>query len=328
MAFSLQFGYNPTPVSTRVGLAVQLVSGVGTRTFTNRFGVSTSVPTVLRVGPGQLLYLNSTFPVDGSGIEVGIAGAVQLPGYSPNILWFGFNIYNASGYVTEFGDQRIDNMASAFLSNVPSFRNLTIGASNVNSLAANYATCQASITFTNGLRSPTQPSASNGAARFRFTYNISDGATYWVFANLTCTATSAFATTQDSLGNPYQTLTNITGTRLYTYLPTGQQLLSTVTGIFTPRYEQEGDQRFYPYTLLASAPGVYTMNTAPFVDLDGLNFVVSPPAPCNGDVINGNTTIFSNINAYQRTTLTTAYLTECYYTPPLLSLQQQTFTLM
>ena len=155
------------------------------------------------------------------------------------------------------GDQRIDNLGSAVLSTVPGFRNLTIGASNVNALAVNYGACQAPLTFTNGLRSPKQPSASNGAARFQYAYNISDGVSYWVFANITFTATSAFATAQDALGNPYQQLTGATGTRLYSYLPTGQQLLSTITGLVNTGALFTGDQRFYPYTLLLGARRVF-----------------------------------------------------------------------
>ena len=275
-------------------------------------------------------YLNSTLPVDQSGIFYGLAnGWTQLPGIGPTDTYSTLLLYNASGYLAEQGDQRIDNLGSAFLATVPSFRNLTIGASNVNALAANYATCKAPITFSNGLRSPTQPSASNGAARFRFTYNISDGATYTVFTNLTLTAASGFATTQDLLGNPYQQLTNATGTRLYTYLPTGQQLLSTVNGLYFEDYVFAGDQRWYPYTLLASAPGVYTTNTAPFLDYDGITYRISPSAPVLGDPINANTSVQSYINVFQATTLVTSFLLEDYIdTVPVPALQQQTFTLL
>ena len=90
----------------------------------------------------------------------------------------------------------------------------------MNALAANYTACQARITFTNGLRSPVQPSASNGGTHPRFSYFISDGTSYSISTNLTLTTTSAFATTTDQLGNPYQAVINITGSRTYTYVPT------------------------------------------------------------------------------------------------------------
>ena len=91
---------------------------------------------------------------------------------------------------------------------------------------------------------------------------MSDGLTYSVQTNLSITTTSAFANTQDGLGNPYQVVTNITGTRLYTFLPNSSSVTSHVS--FQPLSFSGGSQRFYPFALLASAPGVYTINTAPF----------------------------------------------------------------
>ena len=327
----MQFGYLPTPFSNAYGRAVQLVSGGGTRVYTNRFGNTVTTRILLSAFLGSnLLYLNSTLPVDSSGISYapGVeVGVVQVPGQPPLDGYFGLAIQNVSGYVAESSASRIDNMGSAVLSNVAGFRNLTIGASNVNSLAANYGACQAPLTFTNGLRSPTQPSASNGAVRFQYSYFISDGATYSVLANLTLTAASAFATLQDSLGNPYQQLTNITGTRLYTHLPTGRQLLSTITKIYASNSYYGGDQRWYPYTLLASAPGVYTMNTAPFLDSIGIGYVLSSPAPFDGLPVGSSSTV-SFVQLTQTTTLTSSYLIErSAVTPPMPGLQQQTYTL-
>ena len=121
----------------------------------------------------------------------------------------------------------------AFLSSVPGFTNITIGASNINVLAANLGVCQAPISFTNGLRPPTQPSESNGATTIYFHYTVSDGVTYSVSANLTLTASSAFANIADQLGNPYQQVVNVTGVRQYTYLSLNQTLTSIVSGIST-----------------------------------------------------------------------------------------------
>ena len=87
------------------------------------------------------------------------------------------------------------------------------------------------LSVTNGLRAPTQPSVSNGALVFRYSYQISDGATYIVSGNLTVSTSSQFATNIDPLGNPYQIVTNVTGTRTYTHIPTGSQITSTVTGL-------------------------------------------------------------------------------------------------
>ena len=220
----------------------------------------------------------------------------------------------------------MDGLGEAFLSNIPGFLNVTIGASNINALAADYAACQAPLTFTNGLRAPTEPSASNGAVQFNYSYTVSDGATYLVQGNLTITTTSAFATQKDQLGSPYQTVINVTGTRLYTYLPTGAVLLSSVNGISTAA-NANADQRWYPYALLSSAPGVYSMTTAPFLDFDGLEFNVSPSIPVNGSPP-GVAPLYTATSVYFSTPEPTAVLTENYYYHlPIIRLQQQIYTL-
>jgi sugar lactone lactonase YvrE len=330
ISYMLQFTYNPTLVAVGTGTAVTLLSGSGSRTYTNRFGASFTAPLTLKLIPsltGPLLYLNSAIPFDGDGLTFTLTPPVQLPGGNPLLLSSQTNVYSSSGIIVEGGSALPDRLGQAFLSNVPDVINTTIGASNVNSLAANYATCRAPITFTNGLRAPTQPSSSNGGTRITYSYSISDGVTYNVTTSLDISTASAFATSADRLGNPYQTVTNITGRRVYTYLPTDQQLTSTITSITNTN---AADQRFYPYTLLASAPGVYSINTAPFLDVDGLAFTVSPAVPANGMMIGSgsaynNVTVFVNIN----TAMSTAVLTESVTTanPPLFSLQKQLYSI-
>ena len=292
-ATSVNFFYTPQSLVERNGNAVQILSGTGARTYTNRFGDSTTTPLTL-AGTGtdfadNLLYLNSNFPVDTAGLTWNLSNPVQLPnnGAASNRLQYQINVYNTSaGVLTEQYSQRIDPLGQAFLSNIPGFLNITIGPANINALAPNYATCQAPITFTNGLRTPTEAGAANSAQKFLYTYTISDcgqagGATWVVQANLTITATTQFASQQDALGNPYQVVRNLTGTRTYTYLPTGQQIVSNITGLATLG---SADQRFYSYALLNSAPGAYTINTAPFLDTTGIAYTYSPSAPSPGRV--------------------------------------------
>ena len=172
--------------------------------------------------------------------------------------------------------------------------NHTFGAGSINALAVSYATCQAPISFTNGLRLPTQPSVSNGARTFSHSYTLSDGAHYQVQANLTITSASAFATTQDQLGNPYQTITAISGTRTYTYLPTGATLVSQVTGISAAGYPAGSglSQRFYPYSLLAASPNIYTPNNVPYSDASGVGYSISPAAPIVGQPLTSATSVY------------------------------------
>ena len=327
----MSFTYDPTPVYTATGVAVTVLSGSGTRIYTNRFGNTFTTPlTVVPGAAGQvtnLLYLSGSGPVDGSGITWNVSTPLQMPGNGPAQLVTSITIYNQSGVVVESGESRVDGLGSAFLSNVPGFQNITVGASNINALAAGYSTCTAPITFTNGLRAPTQPSVSNGAVRIAYTYFITDGATYSVSGNLTITTSSAFANLKDVLGNPYQQVVNVAGTRLYTYLPTGAIVRSTVSGL-SLAVNPLADQRFYPYSLLASAPGVYTVNTAPFFDFDGIEFAISPSAPANGASPTAGI-LYPAINLFFSTPEPTAVLTESNTnTLPSADYQTQTYSFL
>ena len=315
--------YNTSILSSNSGMAVRLIEGTGVRTFTNRFGASMSTSFILSSSAMNLLYINNPSPVDSVGLTLNLSSQVQLPGVGPSSLCSSFSLHNTtSGAVVEGGASSIDSRGQAYLSSIPGFPNVTIGASNVNSLAVLYSTCQAPITFTNGLRPPTQPSVSNGALHFSYSYTLSDGVTYLVQTNLSISTTSAFATAQDQLGNPYQILLNLTGSRHYTYLPTSASVISHVTFLNTTL-------RFYPYAVLSSAPGVYSINNAPYLDGEGLTFSISPASPANG---------LPPAAGAQQSTITVRVVTYnnsvtqlnevAYNSLPLLSLQQQLYSLM
>ena len=319
--------YNPSNATTGTSPAVAIVSGSGARTYTNRFGTSFSTPlTVLSTG-SNLLYLNSSYPLDSSGLSLSLASPVQLPGASPSVAYSTLTVSNSSFNIlfTEGAPARIDGQGEAFLSSVPGFLNVTIGAGNGNALAVDYSQCKAPISFANGVRPPTQPSTSNGALHIAYSYAISDGVSYSVVTNLTLTAMSAFANSQDQLSNNFQVIVNITGTRTYTFLPTAASVTSMVSS--TP---SDGTLRFHPYALLSSSPGVYSISTAPFLDADGLTFAISPPAPVNGNQPGGNTSQVSVI-AVRMTTYNNSVtlLNEATSAAlPLQSLQQQLYLLL
>ena len=329
-ATSVQLTYDPTMRTTSSGTAVQVLSARGTRTFTNRFGTSvTSSLTLAPVGVERnndnLLYLNSTLPFDSLGLAWMLSQPLQVPGHGPTVLYNALSLYNASDLIVEEHSSRIDSLGTAFLSTVAGFLNVTIGASNLNALAPDYSACAAPISFTNGLRPFTEPNAKNGALTVLYNYFLSDGLTYTIQGNLTLSMFSAFATTSDQLGNPYQTVINVTGSRLYTYLPTSETVLSKVTGVSTGAYAF-ADQRFYPYALLSFAPGVYSMSTAPFFDYDGVEFNVYPSVPIAGGRPGTNVTYYNSTSVYFESPVNSAYLTDGYFiTAPNVLYQQQVY---
>ena len=331
-ATTVTLQYDPTPRSTSSGTAVQVVSASGSRTYTNRFGDSLTsalslAPQGVEYGNNNLMYLNNALPFDSLGLAWNLSTPVQVPGHGPTVQYRILALYNVSGVVLEEHSSRIDNLGSAFLSTVPGFTNVTIGPANLNALAPNYATCQAPITFTNNLRQPTEGNANNGGLRVFYSYFLSDGATYSVQGNLTMLMSSPFAAVFDQLGNPYQTVIAVSGSRLYTYLPTGQTVLSNITGLSTAAYLY-ADQRFYPYSLLASAPGVYTLNTAPFFDYDGVEFNVSPAVPIAGGQPGApGVQYYNSTSVYVESPVSSAFLTDGYFlTAPNVAYQTQTYS--
>ena len=323
VATSLNVVYNSTAVTTSAGTSIALLNVTGSRTYTNRFGVSFTTPLTLSTATPSLLYLNSSAVLDTVGITLQLDSAIQLPGSGPHTSYPSVHLYYTANGLVEGGSSLIDEQGVAFQSSIAGVSSLSIGAANTNSLAVNYAQCQAPLTFTNGLRTPVQPSSSNGGVHLEYGYTISDGLTYIVSANLSITTTSAFANTRDGLGNNYQTVTSITGNRLYIYLPTGETLTSAIIGISNIT----ADQRFYPYALLSSAPGIYTVNTAPFLDVEGLVFNVNPAIPTNGQPV--NTATATTVSIFINSTSSTATLTESpTLSYPLSSLQTQSYTIL
>lgn len=266
-----------------------------------------------------------------SGLTFELSCPVQQPGADPRVTVSQLRLYSTPDSVLmEDGSALVDGLGAAFLSSLPGFTNVSIAASNINALSVDYEQCAAPLTFTNGLRPPVQPSAGNGGTRLSYSYSLSDGLTYSVQTNLTLHTESAFATTHDQLGNPYQSVVFITGSRIYTYLPIAYTLVSTITSIAntsTPLNSTHGSQCFYPYALLSAAPGVYSTDTAPFIDAAGLSFIVSPPVPPNGQ-LGGETysalSVYLAVNAESDTVVLMESPTST--NPPLPALQRQAYS--
>ena len=284
IAYNLPLTYDPIPTITTNSTYFNIsFLANGTRSYTNRFGVTTSTTvSVLRSSP--VLY-SGAVPLP--YVDLTVATPFQVPGYGQLITIAEPSLLGSSSVYEEGWSAHglaltgvLDPSAQAYLSSIPGFVNSTIPASNVNSLAVDYVRCRAPITFSNGLRAPVQPSASNSAQRYLYSYAISDGVSYSLAANLTLTMSSTF-TASDPLGNPYQQVVDVGGTRSLVNLSSGETTVQNVIGLANKTIIYNGlppsNNTFYPFSFLASAPGVYSMNTAPFWDRGGLIYAVEGP---------------------------------------------------
>ena len=149
-ATQVQVSYLATAVTTSMGPAVVLLSGNGTRTYTNRFGSSSTTPVTLSTAGAatsfSLLYLNATTPFDSTGVAWRLPSAIQLPGVGPQPTTSVIAMHSAGGVLVEGGSTRVDAQGQAWLSFIPGFVSATIPPSNINALAVDYAACSAPIT--------------------------------------------------------------------------------------------------------------------------------------------------------------------------------------
>ena len=284
----------------------------GIRTYTNRFGQVSTTPVIVTPTSSQVPSVTAS---SGVNFTFSLGTPSALPGGNPSQPVSTINVsWDANGHLVESGSSLLDPFGQAFTSTTFT---RTIGASNVNSLAVNYKDCTAPITFVNGLRSPTQPSTFNGGSLVSYSYFITDGVSYAVNTSLILTMNTAFATQSTPLGIPYQEVFDITGTRVYHNLSVGTTVTSSIPGSSFPQ------QRFYPYSLISSSPGVYSMNTAPFLDSVGLSFNLDPPAPLNG-------VLYSSVSVFVGTQTGAALLTESLTTlaPPILEAQRQQYEIL
>ena len=70
-----------------------------------------------------------------------------MPGLGPIELMGELSVYSVVGGITESGSTRTDQFGQAYSSSVPGFTSVSIGASNINSLAVLYATLSGSHHF-------------------------------------------------------------------------------------------------------------------------------------------------------------------------------------
>ena len=145
IAYSLPLIYDPVPLTAnnRTYFNVNFLN-TGTRTYTNRFGETTS--TLVGLSAGEVsLYSGGTPFAD---LRLTPALPVQAPGEGPLLPAVEFILESFLGVVIEEGlaespagggftfTTLLDPLGQVYASNIPGFVNTTIAASNINSLAA------------------------------------------------------------------------------------------------------------------------------------------------------------------------------------------------
>jgi len=291
-AIKLNVYYDSTAIGPN-GAAVQLLNATGTRTFTNKYGSSfTTAITGLSTSSNNWLFLNGQ-PVDDNGITVQLSADIQVPGQAPvrtgnrerlaagsrgsgvNEILIAIDPLTGAEKLLPVG--LIDPVSTAVVSTIPGFIGVTIGTGSLNAVTANYQTCTAAININNGLAN--RPSSNIGATSlvYRYTFSITDGS-FTTTANMLITCSSA-SPQQDSLGNYYQTVVAMNGTRTYqngdfsvTSYIVRPFLWPTASSYYSPN-------RIYPFSYSSSPPRTYAVATTPFLDVSGVQFVVEPPVP-------------------------------------------------
>ena len=145
IAYDLQLTYDPTPVIAANQTQLNILAGSGTRTYTNRFGVSTSTSVVMNGLAAQADYSGIPLSLAGgvpftSLVPISLSSPVQLPGVGSSTLVSSVVLHVVGGSYIEiagafFLTNPFDPLGQAYLSSIPGFINTTILASNVNTLA-------------------------------------------------------------------------------------------------------------------------------------------------------------------------------------------------
>ena len=288
-AVSLFLDYNVGLQTDQYGTYQACYGGIGTYTYTNKFGNPTTHKVTLDGGAD--LYIGTDLPVDLNGIRLNFQDVpdVQLPGVGPVVRYDQIAIQAGPGFVGLAGSDpeldntfRIDPLGQAWLSPYPGFVNQSIPAANINAPVIDLVNCKAPIDSRNGGAIP----GYGYAPSFTYQYTIGDGSTWEAVTIMKVTASKDLYV--DELGNQYQTIADVTGTRKYTWLPTGMGSTSAIPAIDT-NYDAPS-QRWYPFALTQAATGVYNTSTAPYLDGDGLAIRISPAMPINGEPAGGSIT--------------------------------------
>ena len=235
--------------------SVTLLTGSGTRTYTNKYGQSITTAITLN-GPNvdkadNLFYLNGKV-VDTDGFSYNLATPTQFPGHGPLAPMTTARIStDSTGVIVEQNSFIIDNTSISITSSVPGFTAISpVGCPFVNPNCGHFDTsaCTSTIDSGNGGILPPTSTTLVRANRtsYGYSYFLGDGATYSVSASLTLAINQSLGFRTTQLGDYYLTVDAITGTRTYDF-PLGTVLTQSVASGVSQSAYANADQSLYPF---------------------------------------------------------------------------------
>ena len=281
----------------------------GTRTFTNRFGQKyVNSLTLNQLGEdhdSNQLWLQSPYA---SGVSFHLNATIQtqggLPATDMQVFLDPYPVEGtAYGYGVGAGSNALNNDPSltVFASNAPSFAastysNLGLTAINGSSVGSVYGTtditqCVASF--------PTIPKSAPAAGVRVYQFNYQLGAANGnVSTVVNLTLITDGTVNVDQLGNYYFNVAAVSGTRTYTWLPTGNVTTATVTAL----------------SPICSGPSVSNIDSVycndnrlfpqyPFIDRLGIAYQTSPSLPHPGAAPGTSLTPYQGVYIYREDVL-------------------------
>ena len=277
-----------------------VVAFTGTRTHTNKYGVSASYPiTLTPAGDARAnttnVYLSAPYI---SNQAFRLQSAIQFPGGLLGDEWYAtLNPYPSETISFEGGNgNALNNLPSGTLvcSTAPGF---TAAAYNATSEAAagsiNMADCTgATLSPAAASSAPTADVTATGLRVYQFSYTTGDGVTYLSYINATLYTDGTVNV--DQLGNVYYQLISIAGTRTYTYIPTATTSTHNITSLMA--------QNIVPSSNLAYITNNNRLYpTFPYLDRYGIAFTLDSNVAVDGSSV-AQTDIFA-VLVYRESTL-------------------------
>ena len=273
-----------------------MVAFSGTRNFTNRFGQSYVNPiqlsgTTSRATTTQL-YLNAPY-ISNQGFAFVNNATVQFYGGLIATEWYVSNNPYASETVVYQGAGNSlanDYTMTLVCSTAPGFVVAPYNASDDAPTTFNTMAPCTNPSFSR-VAAPTLP-AVGAIAGFTFTYGVTDGTSYSV--SVVSTLYTDGTINYDQLGSPYYNVIQMTGSRTYTYIPTGATSTVNITSLMAPNIIASSNLAY-----ITNNNRLYTQY--PYLDRFGIAYTLASPVAVDGS--SSGTQVIQGVYVFRENTI-------------------------